>query len=198
MWLLISSNTNTNLAAGSSAKACAALLIAAAAWVVGSFLAHGFRLSSAPLVPLRVADARRWGSEPHDRPGYGGRTTAHWTGTLWAAVLYLAIFGSLARYTAYLFLLTNVPISLISTYAYVNPVVAVLLGSTVQHEPLHGRQWVAMALVIASVAVVLSIPSSGETVTGRTTTRPSPYRSSSAHPLARFSKELHVSGSLGK
>jgi drug/metabolite transporter (DMT)-like permease len=104
----------------------------------------------------------------------GGRTTAHWTGTLWAAVLYLAIFGSLAGYTAYLFLLRNVPISLVSTYAYVNPVVAVLLGSTGQHQPLHGRQWVAMALVIASVAVVLSSPSSGETVTGRTTMRPSP------------------------
>ena len=156
IWLLISSNTNSNLAAGSSASACAALLVAAAAWAVGSVLAHRFRLSSPPLV--LCAWQMLVGGAVNLTIGLatGGWTTAHWTGTLWAAVLYLAIFGSLASYTAYLFLLRNVPISLVSTYAYVNPAVAVFLGSTIQHEPLHGRQWAAMALVIASVAVVLS------------------------------------------
>ena len=155
IWLLLSSNASGKLTSGSSTKACSALLVAAAAWAVGSVLAHRFTLTSPPLV--LCAWQMLVGGVVNLTIGVatGGLAVANWNGSLWGAVLYLAIFGSLASYTAYLFLLRNVPVSLVSTYAYVNPVVAVVLGSTIQHEPLHGRQWVAMGVVISSVVVVL-------------------------------------------
>jgi drug/metabolite transporter (DMT)-like permease len=58
----------------------------------------------------------------------GGLRSSHWTRGAWLATLYLAIFGSLAGYTSYMFLLRNVRLSTVAIYAYVNPIVAVLLG----------------------------------------------------------------------
>jgi drug/metabolite transporter (DMT)-like permease len=154
--VLMSSKSEGNLGAHPSAKACAALLIAAAAWAAGSVIAHHARLTSPPLV--LCAWQMLVGGVVNLAVGLttGGWTGAKWSGLVWAAILYLAIFGSLASYTAYLFLLRNVSLSMAATYAYVNPLVAVLLGSTIQHEPLQGTQWAGMSLVIASVAVTLS------------------------------------------
>jgi drug/metabolite transporter (DMT)-like permease len=86
----------------------------------------------------------------------GGIQTSHWTRGAWGATLYLAVFGSLLSYTSYLFLLRHVRISAVATYAYVNPVVAVLLGWLILHERLHGIEWLGMVLVLGSVAVVIT------------------------------------------
>jgi drug/metabolite transporter (DMT)-like permease len=85
-----------------------------------------------------------------------GVQSSHWTRGAWLATLYLAIFGSLASYTSYLFLLRHVRISAVATYAYVNPVVAILLGWAILHEKLHGLEWAGIAIVLASVAVVIA------------------------------------------
>jgi drug/metabolite transporter (DMT)-like permease len=70
------------------------------------------------------------------------------------SVLYLIVFGSIVAYSAYTWLIDEVSPALLSTYAYVNPVVAVLLGWAVAHEPITPAAWTAMIVIIASVALV--------------------------------------------
>ncbi len=77
-----------------------------------------------------------------------------WTARGIAAVWYLVICGSLIGYTAYIWLLAHVPTSKVSTYAYVNPVVAVFLGWLVLHEPVDAYIVAGSVIVIASVALV--------------------------------------------
>ena len=72
------------------------------------------------------------------------------------ATLYLVVFGSWVGYTAYIWLLDHVPTSKVSTYAYVNPVVAVFLGWLVLHERVSGYILAGSAIVVASVALVTS------------------------------------------
>ena len=64
-----------------------------------------------------------------------------WTARGIGAMLYLVVFGSWVGYTAYIWLLGHVPTSKVSTYAYVNPVVAVFLGWLVLHERVSGTSW---------------------------------------------------------
>ena len=74
----------------------------------------------------------------------------------WLALAYLITFGSLIGFVSYGWLLHNAPVSLMSTYAYVNPVVAVLLGSLFAAEPLNGRILIAAAIIIGSVVLINS------------------------------------------
>ena len=72
------------------------------------------------------------------------------------AVVYLILFGSMLAYTAYSWLLRNAPLSLVGTYAYVNPVVAVALGTVFLHEAISLRTIVASAIIIAAVAIIVT------------------------------------------
>lgn len=74
----------------------------------------------------------------------------------WVALGYLVAFGSLLGYTAYSFALANAPLSLVGTYAYVNPVVAVVLGWAILDESVTGVIVSGGTLVIAGVALVVS------------------------------------------
>ncbi len=74
----------------------------------------------------------------------------------WAANLYLIIFGSLIAYTSYIFAVRLLPLSLVTTYAYVNPVIALLLGWAFLREPLGVWTWVGAALVLLGVGLVFS------------------------------------------
>jgi drug/metabolite transporter (DMT)-like permease len=74
----------------------------------------------------------------------------------WATLAYMILFGSLLAFTAYVYLLQHAPISLASTYAYVNPVIALFLGAWLVHESLTGRVLVAAGIVVAGVALVVS------------------------------------------
>ncbi len=69
--------------------------------------------------------------------------------------LYLVTFGSIVGYTAYVWLLANAPLSLVSTYAYVNPVVAILLGVLFRGEDVTWRLLIGAATVVAAVALVV-------------------------------------------
>jgi drug/metabolite transporter (DMT)-like permease len=75
-----------------------------------------------------------------------------------AAVAYLVVFGSLIAFTAYTWLLRNAPTSLVGTYAFVNPVVAVLLGTIFLGEPLTLRTLVAGSVIVAGVALIVAAP----------------------------------------
>jgi drug/metabolite transporter (DMT)-like permease len=69
--------------------------------------------------------------------------------------IYLVTFGSIVGYTAYSWLLANAPLSLTSTYAYVNPVVAIILGIAFRGEHLTGRLLIGAAIVVSAVALVV-------------------------------------------
>ncbi len=70
------------------------------------------------------------------------------------AFLYLMIFGSIVAYAAYVYALSHLKTSLVSTYAYVNPVVAVILGWLVLHEPIGWNVAPAMVVIFSGVALV--------------------------------------------
>jgi drug/metabolite transporter (DMT)-like permease len=72
----------------------------------------------------------------------------------WWGLLYLITFGSLVGFVSYGWLLHNAPVSLTSTYAYVNPVVAVFLGWLLANEELNARIGVASAIIIGSVVFI--------------------------------------------
>lgn len=79
-----------------------------------------------------------------------------WTPRGLGAVLYLVVCGSWIGYTAYIWLLGHVPTSKVSTYAYVNPVVAVFLGWAIEHEVVDHYILAGSAIVVASVILVTS------------------------------------------
>lgn len=74
----------------------------------------------------------------------------------WLALAYLTIFGSIVGFTAYSWLLKNVEPSLASTYAYVNPIVAVFLGWAVAGESLTGQMLLGAGIVVGSVVLITS------------------------------------------
>jgi len=75
----------------------------------------------------------------------------HLTGPGVAALGYLIVFGSIVGFTAYGYALRHASATVVGTYAYVNPVVAVLLGWMLLHEDLSARKVVAMAIILAAV-----------------------------------------------
>lgn len=77
----------------------------------------------------------------------------------WGGWIYLVTVGSLIGYTIYTWLLENAPITLVSTYAYVNPVVAVALGIVIFNETLTTNILVGGFIVIVSVAIVVAVES---------------------------------------
>jgi drug/metabolite transporter (DMT)-like permease len=69
--------------------------------------------------------------------------------------LYLVAFGSIVGYTAYVWLLASAPLGLVSTYAYVNPIVAIMLGVLFRNEHLTWRLLLGAVIVVAAVALVV-------------------------------------------
>jgi drug/metabolite transporter (DMT)-like permease len=111
---------------------------------VDPFSATAWQMIAAGVVNLLVAFA------------LGDSSRAVWTARGIGATLYLVVFGSWVGYTAYIWLLNHVPTSKVSTYAYVNPVVAVFLGWLILHERVDAYILAGSAVVVASVALVTS------------------------------------------
>jgi drug/metabolite transporter (DMT)-like permease len=119
-----------------------------------SFAATSYEMLVGGLIMLPIGLA----THPHFSD-FSGRSIGGW--------FYLVTFGSIVGYTAYVWLLDNAPIGKVSTYAYVNPVVAIALGVIVLHESLTWSIGVGAVLILACVAVVLrreSIPPEAEAV----------------------------------
>ncbi|HEU4917717.1 MAG TPA: drug/metabolite exporter YedA [Acidimicrobiia bacterium] len=87
-------------------------------------------------------------------PLLGERIVATPPPEAWVALVYLAIFGSLIAFSAYIYLLKTVRPALSTSYAYVNPVVAVGLGLTLGGETITGPVLVALPLIVVSVILV--------------------------------------------
>lgn len=132
-----------------------ALIVGSFSWALGSVLtkrwktgaslgAAGWQITFAGLGCLLFADLK--GNLTHPHIPWAMRS-------VWA-VIYLVVCGSLIGYTAYIWLLAHVQTSKVSTYAYVNPIVAVFLGWIVLHEKVDRFILIGSAIVIASVAIV--------------------------------------------
>ena len=136
-----------------------ALLLAAVGWSTGTLLSRGQRLTVPPLVGagmqmlcggavLIVAGAATGELGDVQLSQVTLRSTL--------ALAYLVVFGSLVAFSAYAWLLRNAQTSLVATYAYVNPVVAVALGWLVLDETVSARTLVAGALILGAVALIVS------------------------------------------
>jgi drug/metabolite transporter (DMT)-like permease len=74
------------------------------------------------------------------------------------ALMYLVVFGSIIAYSAYMYAIQKLPISLVSTYSYVNPLVALLLGWFVLNEHLGWREGLSATVILLGVALVKTSP----------------------------------------
>jgi drug/metabolite transporter (DMT)-like permease len=123
------------------------------AWTTGSLLQRRYPTKAHPVVSGAIQQAATglFYAVPallmEERPA-----TLHVKGVL--ALLYLVLFGSIVGYSAYVYALEKLPVAIVSTYTYVNPVVAVFLGWLFYREPFGIREAVAMGLIFLGVAVV--------------------------------------------
>jgi drug/metabolite transporter (DMT)-like permease len=131
---------------------------AALMWAVGSFASPRISLPRDPLVStawqsllggLVVFAAGLIGGE------VGDVHFAEFSGRSIFGLLYLISFGSLLAFTSYAWLLQNAPISKVSTYAYVNPVVAIALGWLILDEGITAVTLLGAGIIVSSVALVI-------------------------------------------
>ena len=85
---------------------------------------------------------------------YNGFTFAQVTTRSWLGFAFLVTFGSLIGFTSYAYLLKHASVSLISTYPYVNPIVAIILGNIIAGESLSARIVISAAIIIGSVILI--------------------------------------------
>ena len=131
-----------------------ALQLACAGWALGSSWSRRHDAGSAVLTTTALqmlfggvlmlgigTAAGEWGSL-----AFSGRTVA--------ALTYLTLVGSIGGFVAYIYALRHLPVSTVSLYAYINPIIAVVLGTLVLGEPFGARIVLAAALVLAGLALV--------------------------------------------
>lgn len=145
--------------AGTTVLGLVLLVAAAALWATGSFVSTRLPLPKDPFVSTGVQ--MLWGGVwlVVAGLGMGEASGIDVEGFSMASILafaYLVVFGSLAAFTAYVWLLQNAPISKVATYAYVNPVIALVLGWVILDERLTAPMLVGAAVIVASVAFIVS------------------------------------------
>jgi drug/metabolite transporter (DMT)-like permease len=80
--------------------------------------------------------------------------STHWTARGIGVTVYLAVFGGIIGYSAYVITMTRLPVAIASIYSYMNPLVAVLLGVWIYGEQFTVREGIAMGIIFAGVALV--------------------------------------------
>ena len=134
------------------------LVLASISWASGSFFSGKLPLPGDPFVSTSVQMLTGGGAlliASLIRGELSGLEIGSFSGASLAALAYLIVFGSLVAFTAYTWLLHNAPISKVSTYAYVNPVVAVFLGWIILSETITPLMLVGAAVIVASVAFIV-------------------------------------------
>ncbi len=145
--------------------ACVALLGSSFCWAFGSVLSRRWKVG---VDPLTAAGWQMLSAGIIDFVlglALGQHRRAVWNGTGIAAIAYLVVFGSLVGYSAYVWLLRNVPTSKVATYAYVNPVVAVLLGWAFLGESVDRYVLAGAAIIVPAVALVTRAEDPGDDAT---------------------------------
>ncbi len=160
-------------AAGAGFGGVLTVLVAAAGWALGSVLSHVVPLPSRSIVAAAMQMLIAGGALVVAGLAAGAYSDLHWSqvsGEAWWALLWLVLPGSVLAFTAYAFALAELPLPVVSTYAYVNPVVAVLLGVVILGERFALHELLGAAIVVGSVAVTMNgqhrrRPPAGDAVT---------------------------------
>jgi len=137
------------------------LLVVAAAlsWATGSLLSVRRPMPTNPFVGSVIqmlAGGLVLGAAGVARGELRGFTFEQVSLRSWLALLYLTLAGSVVAFTAYVWVLGKLPISTVTTYAYINPVIAVILGALLLSEPVRPAILVGGAVIVAAVAVVVT------------------------------------------
>ena len=148
-------------AGGAGSRAPFVLVFSSLAWAIGSLYSRRAQLPRRPLVSAAM-QMLAGGSMLAVVSGVSGELGRIHPEAIslesWLGLAYLVVAGSLLGFTAYMWLLRAAPTSLVGTYAYVNPVVAVLLGTVLLGEPLSWRTLVGGGIIVASVALIVRAP----------------------------------------
>ena len=136
--------------------ACGVVLLGSLSWTCGSLASKYLDLSIGPFAATgwEMTFAGLFNSGLALMLGQQHRTV--WSMKGFGAILYLVVFGSWVGFTAYVWLLEHVPTPKVATYAYVNPVVAVLLGWMVLGETIDAYIGAGAVIIVAAVALVTS------------------------------------------
>ncbi|MFB7979476.1 EamA family transporter [Streptomyces vinaceus] len=135
------------------------VVVASALWSLGSFSASKLSLPDNPFTGSgyqMLAGGAGGIVVALVRGEHRSLEWASFSTASWLALGYLVLFGSLVAFTAYVWLLRAAPLSLVATYAYVNPVVAVALGALILDEALTVPILVGGAIVVVAVCVIVS------------------------------------------
>lgn len=134
------------------------VLGAAAAWGFGSVLSHRLALPAHAMLAAAIEMLVGGVVLLAVAAGTGEFSRIHWSSvpaTSWIALAYLIGPGSILAFTAYGYALSHLPVTTVSTYAYVNPLVAVLAGIGILGEHFTWREGLGAALVVGSVIIIL-------------------------------------------
>jgi drug/metabolite transporter (DMT)-like permease len=148
-----------------SLVATAVLVFASLSWSVGSLLAHRVSLPASPVMAtgMEMIGGGALLALLGFATGEGARLDLAAVSARSALSLaYLVVFGSIVGFTAYIWLLKMCAPSRVATYAFVNPVVAVLLGWAFAGEPFGARTALATTVIVAAVAIITLVPQRGE------------------------------------
>jgi drug/metabolite transporter (DMT)-like permease len=135
-------------------RGAAAMLAATVAWAAGSIYVKRARPATPPIMSAAMQSLLAGAILCAIELGTGELPRWAWTRESALALLYLAVFGSCFAYAAYVWLLHEVSPPVLGTYAYVNPLVAVLLGWLLLGESLNALQLAAMLVILAGVVRV--------------------------------------------
>jgi drug/metabolite transporter (DMT)-like permease len=133
---------------------CGILASGSLAWALGSVLSHRFKVSVDVFVAAGWEMTLGGIVNAMIATASGQFHHARWTAPAIESVAYLVVFGSWIGFSAFAWLLENVPTPKVATYTYVNPIVAVLLGWLLLKEHIDGYMLVGAAIIIGSVVLV--------------------------------------------
>src|SRR6266513_614261 len=165
-----------------------ALTCASASWSLGSVYGKRHKTATSPYVGAALQMLAGGGAVALLGTALGEWSRWHLTAKGAGAVAYLVVFGSILGYSAYTYALRHASPTLVGTYAYVNPVIAVLLGWLILREPVTARTVVAMALIVGAVVWIQFSHRLGRTVgpSDRRTEAPRTVRPSESPKRALF------------
>lgn len=134
----------------------AILMLGSLSWAIGTVISRRSQLSVGPFVATGWEMTFAGALNLILGLLHGDQHHADWAWSGLGAIAYLVTFGSLVGFTAFIWLLEHVPTPKVATYAYVNPVVAVILGWLILHERLDRFMLGGMTVIVAAVALVTS------------------------------------------
>ena len=136
---------------GADKRGPIALTFASASWAIGSVYAKRHPTHASPYMGAAVQMIVGGVTVALVGTALGEWASWHLSARGVGAMAYLVLFGSIVGYSAYSYALRHAPATIVGTYAYVNPVIAVLLGWLWLREPIHARTFVAMSMILVAV-----------------------------------------------